>query len=417
MVKAGVYLVARLSPILAGTQAWFVLMTGVGTATMLMGSYLAVQQADLKLILAYATVSVLGMLMMLFGIGTPLAIEAAIVYLLAHALYKSALFLVAGAVDHATGTRMHAELGGLRQMMPITAVAAALAALSMAGVPPWIGFISKEKLYEAALEAPYAATILIGAAVLTGIFFIVAAGLMSIQPFFGKKTDTPHPPHEVPFSMWLGPVVLAGVGGVIGWWPGLIETSLIAPAVAAVSGHPAHVKLALWHGLTPVFGLSLLTLGAGLGLYLGRVLLVWMHPPFAFIAQWGPAQWYDSTLSGLLRFAHLQTRLLQNGYLRYYVLTTIGVTLVLSGYTFASQASLPKLTGWTDVRFYEGGLIVLILLSAVVGVRSRSRLGVIAALSVVGYGVALVFIFFGAPDLAMTQFLIETLSVILFVLV
>ena len=190
MVKAGVYLLARLSPVLGGTDFWVWLVTVTGSATMLVGAYLALRQSDLKLILAYSTVSALGVMTSLLGLGGALAVRAALAFLLGHALYKGALFLVAGALDHQTGTRDVDRLAGLARAMPITALAAGLAALSMAGIPPLFGFIAKELSYEATLHAPASAWVT-AAAVLANALLVAAAGLAGLKPFLGKALPPP----------------------------------------------------------------------------------------------------------------------------------------------------------------------------------------------------------------------------------
>ncbi len=208
MVKAGVYLLARFSPILGGTEAWLAIVTSVGAATMLIGGLLAFYQTDLKRLLAYSTISALGTLVLLLGLGTSEAIIAAVVFLLAHALYKGALFMIAGAIDHETGTRDVERLGGLRRAMPITVVAAGLAAVSLAGFGPLLSFIGKELLLEAALHSP-ASALLVPAVVIAGGLFVLVAAIVAIRPFFGAVRATPKHAHEAPPSMWLGPALLA----------------------------------------------------------------------------------------------------------------------------------------------------------------------------------------------------------------
>jgi multicomponent Na+:H+ antiporter subunit A len=212
MVKAGIYLLARCSPILGGTTLWQSSLTIVGSVTMLVSAYMAMQQTDLKRILAYATISALGLMTLLLGVGTSAAVKAAIVYLLVHALYKGALFLVAGAVDHETGRRDVTQLGGLGRLMPLTALAAVLAALSMAGILPFLGFIGKELAYEAVLEAPFWTGVLSSATVVANMLFVAVAGIVGLRPFLGRRPTTLPNTHEAPFLMWLGPLVLAGAG-------------------------------------------------------------------------------------------------------------------------------------------------------------------------------------------------------------
>lgn len=421
MVKAGVYLLARLNPVLGGTEIWQISVTTVGVVTMLVGAYVAWQQTDLKRILAYSTISALGTLVMLIGWGSHTAIKAAVVFLVVHSFYKGTMFLVAGAIDHETGTRDITRLGGLRRLMPISAVAAGLAALSMAGVPPWFGFIGKELIYEAMLTAP----VILIMAVIANILNVVVAGLVAVTPFLAK-TKVPIKAHEAPMSMWLGPIILAGLGLALGLVSSLTGEWLITPAVAAIAGKPIEVKLALLSKLSLwtedhfnfVLILSLATVLGGLWLYRGLESVRRLFKPFEAAGQWGPARWYDWGLDGMIALAQAQTRLLQSGYLRFYLLIVLISTVGLVGSSLLRQLNLATL--WTKqptIQFHEWMIAALILTAAVVAVRAQSRLAAVAALGVVGYGVALIFILFGAPDLAMTQFAIETLTVILFVLV
>jgi multicomponent Na+:H+ antiporter subunit A len=421
MVKAGVYLLARLSPVLGGTPTWAEVVTGFGLATMVIGACMAVGQSYLKRLLAYSTVSALGAMVMLLGVGTESAVVAAMAFLLAHAFYKAGLFLVAGIVDHESGERDVRRLAGLRDAMPVTAAAAGLAALSMAGLPPLFGFIGKELMYEATLHShsrhgPFDNThFLTGAALVTNMLFVAVAALVAYKPFFGKRRETPKHPHEAPPRMWLGPVVLGVLGLAAALAPRLIAEPLVAGGAAAVAGRPIDLSLALWHGLNPALALSAATLAGGALIYAIRgyvyELAAWLGPT----TRLGPDRWYDVALRTLKWTAGIQTRVLQSGYLRYYLLLIVATTVSLAGYTLLSRHALHLPKQISEVRFYEAGLAGLILLAIGATVHSRSRLGAIAALGVVGYSVALVFVLYGAPDLAMTQFVIETLTVILFV--
>jgi multicomponent Na+:H+ antiporter subunit A len=417
MVKAGVYLLARLTPVLGGALEWQVLVTTAGAATMLVGAWLAWQKDDLKLLLAYSTVSALGVMTMLLGLGTSTAVYAAVLYLFSHALYKGALFLVAGAVDHETGVRTLPELGGLRGAMPVTFLAAGLAAFSLAGLPPLAGFLAKESFYEAVLAAPAWELVLTAAAVASSMLLVAVAGLAGLRPFLGSRREMAKEPHEAPPSLWLGPLVLGTLGLAAGMLPGWTGAQILSPAAGAAAGKQIELSLELWHGITPVLGLSLLTLGAGLGIYAGRDRLQRAIAPLDRLERIGPEQGYDLVLRGMLGLARGQTRILQSGYLRYYLLMVIAAVVGLTGWTMATRAELSAPAPLSDVHFYELALGALILMAAALAVRARSRLAAVAALGVVGYGVALVYILFGAPDLAMTQILVETLMVLLFVLV
>ncbi len=421
MVKAGIYLMARLSPVLSGTLAWTAIVCGAGALTMFVGAFLAWQQTDLKRVLAFSTVSALGILTLLLGYGSELAAEAMVIFLISHALYKGALFLVTGAIDHESGTRDITLLSGLRRAMPITATAAILAGLSMASLPPFLGFIGKELLYEATLESHGLEIALISVAVLANMFYVAAAGIAVLRPFSGPLShQTPKHAHEAPISMWLGPLLLAGLGLTMGLLPQVLN-GVTAAAVQSISTHTAEIHLRLWHGFSLVLGLSMVTLAGGVGLYLGRDRLYVTATRIANLGRNGPARWYDWGLEGLNWLTRAQTMLVQHGYLRYYTLTLVGVLVVLVGLTLLSRTDVapisPLQTTFSDVRFYEVGLSILILLAAIQAVRASSRLAAIAALGVVGYGIALIFVLFGAPDLAMTQFAVETLTVIIFVLV
>jgi multicomponent Na+:H+ antiporter subunit A len=413
MVKAGVYLLARLSPALGDTALWQGLVGGAGALTMLTGAVLAIPQTDLKRLLAYTTVSGLGILTMLVGLGGPEAATAAVVFLVVHALYKATLFLVAGALDHEAGSRELGQLGGLRRAMPITGTAAALAGLSMAGLPPFLGFLGKELGYAAQLEHARAA-LFATAAVLGNALTLAAAGLLVLRPFWGAARS-PKRAHEGPAALWLPPLVLAGLGLLLGVAPGL-GSPLFAAAATAVAGEPVAVELHLWHGLNLPLLMSAVTVALGLLLYAGRERLVAGLAPAAALARVGPERGYQAAFQGTLDLARWQTRALQSGRLRRYVLVIlVTVVALVSVALFRSGVPAPALS--LSLRPGEAVLAIVALAGAWSVVHSRLRLAAVAALGAVGYSVALLFLRFGGPDLAMTQFAIETLSVILFVFV
>lgn len=413
MVKLGVFLLARFSPVLGGTDAWLYCLVTAGGITLLLGSLKALLRSDLKQILAWTTVSALGMLTMLLGLGTSQAITAALLLLAVHALYKSSLFLVAGAIDHGAGSRELSRLGGLRSYMPQVAVAAALAGLSMAGFLPLAGFIAKELVYEATLHGPIAPW-LISLTVFLGNSMTVAAALLAgYLPFSGRLQDSGLHPHQVPVRLWLPPLVPALLGLLTGLSPDGFGSLLLAPALAQVAGTQTPVQLALWHGVNPVLLLSLATLGLGIGLFNQRSRFpVSLQPP-----SWGAEPCYDRLLDGLPRLASAVTLRLQSGRLRYYLMTVAGTAVVLMAVTLVKNSTVPLTLPQPDGSLHEWLTGLVILSGALMAAITRSRLAAVAALGVVGYGVALIYILFGAPDLAMTQFCIETLSIILFVLV
>jgi multicomponent Na+:H+ antiporter subunit A len=416
MVKAGVYLLMRFHPVLSGTDEWFYLVTTAGAVTMVLGAYMATQERDLKRILAYSTISVLGLLTMLLGEGSAPAVKAAVVFLAAHALYKAALFLVAGIIDHETGAREVSALGGLARKMPISAAAGVVAAFSLAGLAPAFSFIGKEVVLEAVWEAGRGRALLVPAAVMAAALLVAVAAIVAIRPFFGPLAQTAKAPREPPPAMWLGPALLAGLGIVFGVFPNFVATEILSPAQAPILGAPEPIDLRLWHGLNAALFLSIVSVSLGAVLYLGLPVMRSIGDRARALAWWAPERWYERGLDGLLGVAAWQTRILQDGYLRHYLATTIITGAGLSGYALLTRGDLGD-REWTSLRVYEVAVAVVIVLAAITAVRATSRLVAVTSLGIAGYGIALIYLLFGAPDLAMTQVLVETLTVILFVLI
>ncbi len=420
MVKAGVYLLARLHPVLGFTDTWMILVGGFGALTLLISAWLSLSFTDMKQILAYSTVMALGTMMMLIGLGTELAMQALVVFILTHSMYKGALFMVAGAVDHEAGTRDVLKLGGLRKLMPISAATAAIAALSMGGIPPLFGFIAKELVYEAALEAISWPVLFISVAVIANIAIVAASAIVAIRPFYGDHVATPKKAHEAPFSMWIGPLVLALLSVIFGILPFLVDKNLLLPAASGVWGAPLDFYLSLWHGINLPLILSVVTLAGGLltfwvwdSLRVSGAMRVY-QAGFAI----APVTAYDGLVNGMLRFAGWQTRVLQNGLVSNYLLTIIFTTLIAIGYTFFSRSGVIWHPDFSDVRFYEWVLAFTILASlGIMLAFTYTRLTMIVGAGVIGFSLALVYLMHGAADLAMTQVLVETLTVILVVLV
>lgn len=413
MVKAGVILLAKLSPAMAHTDLWSWIIAPIGTLTMLTGALMAVVQHDLKRLLAYSTISVLGALVMLLGFGDPFSLKTALFLVLVHGLYKGALFMVAGTVDHATGTRDVGSLCGLGRTMPLLALVAAAAALSMSGVPPTLGFISKELLYETKLTPGPVRYILAAAGVLANALGVAVALIVGVRPFLGRVEATPVK-HLPDWGMVLPPAILAGLGLALGLVPGLLDRVVVSPAVAALGGDPTLAKLTLWHGFTPVLALSGVTLLLGLLIYSQRGLLtragVWLRD-FGLVT---PSRIYRESLAGLLSGALWLTDWIQNGQLRVYVRVTLAAAAALVIYAVAlSRGKFETLTR-VPAGIFETAVVVLMSASALAAVLAKSRLSAILCLGGVGYSVALIFVAFGAPDLAITQLLVETLTVVMF---
>ena len=414
MVKAGVYLVARTTPLVGGTTLWTTALTVAGAVTMIGGSYRAVIETDLKRILAYSTISALGVLMLLLGIGTPAAVVGAIVYLLAHACYKGALFLVAGAVEHETGTRDVTALAGLRRAMPQTAVAALLAAASMAGLPLLLGFVAKEQFYESVRAFSLFRLwpgVGIGVAVLASVFLGAAGLITGVSPFMGQSA-APDEPHAGPTSLWFAPLLLAVAGLVLGLLPALIDTP-VRLAAAAIVRDTVPVSLAIWHGVSVTLLLSAATLAGSIAVFSYREQVRRLLWPRSL----GTGRLYDASLAGLDTISRWAAPALQSASLRAYVLTVVLTGVGLVATALATGGRLPAVRRWTPIEPYEGVVALLIVAAALLAAFARSNMLAALSLGAVGYGVALIYALFGAPDLAMTQFAVETLTVVIFVLV
>ena len=417
MVKAGVFLLARLHPLLSASPLWLPIVAPVGALTMMTGVFLALGQNDLKKILAYTTVAVLGTLTMLLGLGTELAVKAAMAYLLAHALYKAALFMTSGTVDHETGTRDPDVLGGLRRAMPFTASAALVGALSMAGLPLLLGFVSKEYFYKALLNAEGPGVLWETLGVTASVVMVALAITAGIKPFWGAVRATPKPAHEAPWTMWLGPVLLGLASLKIGILPGIAGVSLVGPAAAAVLGDASYVvELKLWHGWTTALGLSVITVVLGLALYAVTPRLRRARSLYDTLGRFGPERAYECILEGVLSFARWQTRVLQNGYLRNYILTIVLFTIALVFWLLPGSVVMPDWNAMLRPHILTVTVCVLIMAGSIFACITSSRFNAILALGVVGLGVAMIYFMFSAPDLAMTQVLVETLTLVLFVL-
>lgn len=413
MVKAGIYLMARMHPTLSGTDVWIWTLTLFGGVTAVFAAVMALRQTDLKLALAYTTVMALGTLTMFLGAEATVAVAAAMTFLIVHSLYKASLFLVVGIIDHETGTREASRLSGLARAMPITAIAAAAGGLSMAGFPPFLGFIGKELKYEGALAIASEPIFVVGATVLANAFIVAVAAIVAVRPFLGKRLETPKKPHEAPISMWIGPAILAAMGLTFGIAPDLIGKAIVQPGVTAILGRAETVKLALWHGINVPLLLSMLTFALGATIFLAsgwlRRQLIRVEQAMPFTAD----QAWDRFLDGLKALAAWQTRHLQNGQLQRYIFVVFATLATALGVTFVATGALRLPTAWPDLMLKHWAVVALIAAGAVMTAMTRSRMYAICALGVVGVGVALVFMLFGAPDVAITQLMVETLVVVL----
>ncbi|NJW52948.1 putative monovalent cation/H+ antiporter subunit A [Salinimicrobium oceani] len=419
MVKAGIYLLLRFTPVLGGEELWHTTLLTVGGVTMFYAAVHTLFRTDLKGVLAYSTISVLGLLVFLIGLGTQYALTAAAVYIVVHALYKATLFLVTGIIDHETGSRDVTRLAGLRKVMLPVAIAGFLAAVSSAGMPPTVGFVGKDLVYESTLHFESWSVALTILAIATNVLILYAGFVAGIKPFTGKLPEEYSKVHLPSFLMWTPPLLLAILGIIFGIFPGLIDQSIVKPFVNAVGLNGNAVHLKLWHGFNLVLGLSAVTLALGVLLYIFFKPSAKKEKGIARLDSISPLNLIIGFGNGFREFANWWTRIFQNGFLRNYVSTIILFLVVLVGYAmFTNQNQIPlDLSSFSRMTYYEMIIMGIMFLAILFVVGSRSRLTAVVAMGVVGYAICLMFVIYSAPDLAMTQFSIDTLTVILFVLV
>ncbi|CAD7027772.1 monovalent cation/H+ antiporter subunit A [Pseudorhizobium endolithicum] len=418
MVKAGVYLLMRLNPVMGETAAWEILLPFFGGITLIAGTALAIRQTDLKLMLAYTTMASLGLLVMLTGFGAPHAVEAAVLYLVAHSLFKGALFMVAGLVDHEAGTRDVTKLGGLRGDMPITFAAAVLAALSMGGLPLFLGFLAKEEIYYALAHGALRSIVftLVGI-VGNGLMFVIGFAV-ALKPFLGPRVETPRHAHEGPLLMWLGPALLAALGLFAGILSGVTHRFVSTPMASAVAGEPTVVEITTVPHIGMPLLLSIVTVAFGVFVYLqlDRARAMMRHLLDAIGS--GPDRGFDHFVSGLVRMSVAVTRVVQPGRLEVYI--TVSFILVASALLIPAIVydELPDVPAWpSDVLFHEWAFFLLAAVGLFAVLRASDRLTAIVSLGIQGFAVAVIFLLFGAADLSFTQFMVETLSVVILALV
>ena len=418
MVKAGVYLLMRLHPVLGDTAAWEILLPFFGGLTMLIGALLAIRQTDLKLMLAYTTVSSLGLLVLLTGFGSAYAIEAAVLYLVAHSLFKGALFMVAGIIDHEAGTRDVTKLGGLRKAMPITFAAAMVAALSMGGLPPLFGFIAKEGVYEALLGTNPRAILFLAIALIGNALMFAIAFAVALKPFVGRTLMTPKYAHEAPVLLWLGPVVLAGIGLLSAVFSSFTHALISSPMASAVAATPHVVEMSLVPHLGVPLSLSLFTVALGIMAYTRLIALRSLMTKILDNVGAGPDKGFDLALAGLITVSARVTRIVQPGRLEFYVTATFAMIAVALLAPLFIYDELPAMPTWPgDILIHELAFIGIAIAGLITVLTAKTRLTAIVALGIQGFAVAVIFLQFGAPDLSFTQFMVETLSVVILTLV
>lgn len=446
MVKAGIYLVARLTGVFGGTPEWLWTISLAGIITMIWGSVSAIRQKDLKSILAFSTVSQLGMIMSLLGLGSAAyyfgdgdnilyttAIIAAVFHLINHATFKGSLFMTAGIIDHETGTRDIRKLGGLLTIMPITATISLIGLASMAGLPPLNGFLSKEMFIAAMVKVTqYGIFHLETWGVLfpiigwmASIFTFVYCAILFFKTFTGKfqpEKLSVKQVHEAPIGMLISPTILALLVVIFGFFPNFLAYSMIEPAVAAIlpgilePGQPFHVHISHWHGFTLEL---LMTIGVFVfGALIFMTMKKWSKSSFYQRERDLFNRVYDGGYNGLIKGSQWITRLQMTGRLRDYFIYMMAFMILILGYTmYRFDAFAINTTNLSPIEPYMW-IVSIIFIASVISVPFiNNRITAIIVVGIAGFVVSLMFVLFRAPDLALTQLLVETVSVVLFMLI
>ncbi|MDQ0412775.1 Na+/H+ antiporter subunit A [Mesobacillus stamsii] len=444
MVKAGIYLVARMTPVFADSATWVWLVTGAGVITLFWGSFSAVKQTDLKAILAFSTVSQLGMIMSLLGAGAAalhygtindgyylVAVTAAVFHLINHATFKGSLFMVTGIIDHETGTRDIRKLGGLMNFMPITFTLAIIGTFSMAGIPPFNGFLSKEMFFTGMLRLAEMDSFHMDT---WGLLFPIIAWTASVFTFiysmmyvFKTFTGKHHPeklkkkPHEAPIGMLISPIILASLVILFGIFPNLLSDTILSPAMEAImpslleNGDGFNVHISFWHGPTLELLMTFAVITIGIVLY--KFLTKWAGIYRLFPDRLALNHLYDRGLKAIHLVAKKITKSYMTGFIRSYLVYIFSFFILILTFTLLYKNAFAfDVSNTAPVHIMEIVLMLIIAVSSITILFAKSRLTSIILLGAVGYTVALFFVIFRAPDLALTQLVIETVSVALFLL-
>ncbi|OZU89311.1 Na+/H+ antiporter subunit A [Virgibacillus indicus] len=442
MVKAGIYLVARFTPVFGGDQVWFWLVSGVGLLTLFWGSFNAVRQIDLKALLAYSTISQLGMIMSMFGIGSAAlhfgystesvvytqATFAALFHLVNHSTFKGALFMVVGIVDHEVGTRDIRRLGGLMALMPATFTIALIGSFSMAGLPPFNGFLSKEMFFTAALNISQLDIfslstwgVLFPVIAWTGsVFTFVYCMIIVFKPFLGSyhEEKLERPPHGAPTGMLIAPGILAMLVVGIFFFPNLVGNYLIRPAMSSVfpvlaSAAELGQPISAWHGFIPELWMTIGVVVAGVFLYIFH--RYWKVVYKLFPEKWTFNELYTFSLTQLEGRSTTITNGYMTGFLRdYMVYIFLFFIAAVGGMLFFTDAFSFDTSGNASISKYEWIISFVMMAAAIAILFAKSRLTAILLNGVLGFSIAAFFVVFRAPDLALTQLVVESVTTVLF---
>jgi multicomponent Na+:H+ antiporter subunit A len=422
MVNAGIFLLLRLNPILGGTILCKTTLILTGGITMFIGAFFSLGQKDLKRILAFTTISALGTMVMLIGMNTNASIKAALVFFIVHGLYKGGLFMMAGIIDKNTGTRDIKKLSGLLRSMPVTGIAGILALLSMMGLPPMLGFIGKELIYDANIQMPELAWLIVPLGVAANMLMVAISILVFYEIFLPHKNKPAialmHPERELPRNFIAGPVVLAIFGMGLGIFPRWLEKTM-SNAIFFIQSQTVEIHLTLWHGFNKVLLISIFTVLMGTIIFLLRkpvgklvtIIIKWTD-------QYHLPERFNTLIKKYLSFAGKHTNRIQHGYHRYYLITFFAATFILVMYQLISLKGnwFPSVES-SQIQMHVVIILVVSALAVIFTVFSRSRLSAILSMGVVGYGIGVLYMFYGAVDLAITQFLVETILMVIFVMV
>jgi multicomponent K+:H+ antiporter subunit A len=403
--------------VLAGTPEWFWIVASTGLITMVMAAKIALFKDDLKALLAFSTVSHLGLITMLLGLGTKAAAVVAVFHIINHATFKAALFMTAGIVDHEAHTRDIKRLGGLRHLMPITFTIATIAALSMAGIPPLNGFLSKEMMLEEVAHTHWIGPAwMMGAVATLGALFSVAYSFRYIaHVFLGKeRSDYPAKPHDPGFGMWAAPALLVVLVVLIGLMPMTMVGDLVRVTAAAVTGADPYVKIYHWHGLVPAFWMSVIAV-------LGGALLLALHGPL--MRMWNAVPrpeakaMFDAVTRGATALSTALTDGLHNGALMRNAAVFSVAVLVAGWLAWQGGGLQPPTREMIPITPVPAiGWLLLVVATGLLVVYHRARFTALVLIGVVGLIVSLGFVYFSAPDLAMTQISVEVVTIILLLL-
>ena len=425
MVKAGIYLVARLAPDFNVVSSWYLVTIPLGIFTMIMSGWMALRQKDLKLILAYGTVSQLGFIISVTGIGTREALLAGLALTFSHSLFKATLFMVVGAIDHTTGTRDINQLSGLWRRQPLMFALAAISAASMAGIPPLFGFIAKETaidsvLYEEMLRGMPGNLMLAG--IILGSIFTMAYSLYFLYGAFATKrhlfpenngvSTAVAESHPVAFKLWIAPFILTSLTVILGLFPAPLSAPIVTHLDNVTPGEPTY--LALWHGFNLPLALSAIIIAAGIALYWKLPVVHRLQPKTAAFGNADTA--YDAILDYLRVLSVRLTASTQRGSLTlniaviFFVLALVPMVALIMG-----ERSAVRMELWDNP--FQGVVAFVIVLVAIVATQMQNRLSALIMVGVTGYGLAVIFALHGAPDLALTQTLVETVLMVVFMLV